>query len=81
MDGTISGPENNIVEESSNSHSTTDPKEDQTKNPESDSINKKVTEPVSVKKIKMSSNLLEPPTFISEDKPFEVYKKDLQRWS
>ena len=30
---------------------------------------------------KMTTNMLEPPTFISEDKPFEVYKKDLQRWS
>ena len=52
MSGTDSGPENNIVEESSNSHSTTDPKEDQTKNLESDSINKKVTKPVSVKRQK-----------------------------
>ena len=41
MDGTNSGPENNIVEESSNSHSTTDPKEDQPKNAESDLITRK----------------------------------------
>ena len=26
-------------------------------------------------------NVLEPPTFISDDKPFEVYKMDLERWS
>ena len=26
-------------------------------------------------------SILEPPTFISENKPFEVYKKDLLRWS
>ena len=42
-------------------------------------VREKETEAASVKNSKMS--LLEPPTFISETKPFEVYKKDLQRWS
>ena len=83
MAGTNSGPEKNAAEESSDSHSTTDPKVDQTKDStesqESDSIKNKVTEPKSNKRNKMS--LLEPPTFISDDKPFDVYKKDLLRWS
>ena len=42
-------------------------------------MREKETEAASVKNSKMS--ILEPPTFISENKPFEVYKKDLKRWS
>ena len=26
-------------------------------------------------------NVLEPPTFISDDKTYDVYKKDLERWA
>ena len=29
----------------------------------------------------MSGKSLEPPTFIDENKPFEIYEKDLRRWS
>jgi hypothetical protein len=42
-------------------------------------VREKETEAVSVKNSRMS--LLEPLTFISENKSFEVYKKDLKRWS
>ena len=77
MAGTNSGPENNVVEKSSQNHSTTDPEGDQTGNSKedqtSDSIKNKVTEPEPDKRNKMS--VLEPPTFISDDKPFDVYKR------
>ena len=59
---------------------STTPVKDSSENLKSVSlVREKETEAASVKNSKMS--MLEPPTFISENKPFEVYKKDLKRWS
>ena len=58
------------------------PSRDSCKNPTEDSktIKSEFVEPrVLGRHSKMS--FLEPPTFINENKPFEIYEKDLRRWS
>ena len=75
MEGTSDlGPDKTVVE--SEVDSIKDPGEDQEivsqeRKQESEDNSKKTT--------KLS--VLEPPTFINENKPFEVYKKKLLRWS
>ena len=70
------GPENKKAESVDDEDPVKDSSED-LKN--ISQVREKETEAASVKNSKMS--ILEPPTFISENKPFEVYKKDLKRWS
>ena len=57
--------------------------EDPHKNPveESKTIKSELVEPKVNLGRDSKMSFLEPPTFISENKPFEIYQQDLRRWS
>ena len=75
------GPENIIAESIGSIVNESDCAKDLEGDQHLVSQERKETEKASVKTSTMSSTLLEPPTFISENKSFDVYKKDLKRWS
>ena len=59
------------------------PDKDSNKNPaeESKTIKSELVEPTVILRRDSKMSFLEPPTFISENKPFEIYQQDLRRWS